>query len=104
MESKSIFVALVGKPNVGKSSLMNIILGEKIAIENEIRATASQKKIEGRIIASMPVFIIVFLQVISPNYLNVMYETITGRFLMTAALIVTAAAFVVIERITSIEI
>ena len=32
MESKSIFAALVGKPNVGKSSLMNIILGEKIAI------------------------------------------------------------------------
>ena len=32
MESKSIFVALVGKPNVGKSSLMNQVLGEKIAI------------------------------------------------------------------------
>ena len=32
MESKSIFIALVGKPNVGKSSLMNLVLGEKIAI------------------------------------------------------------------------
>lgn len=32
METKSIFIALVGKPNVGKSSLMNLVLGEKIAI------------------------------------------------------------------------
>lgn len=34
-EQKSAFIAIVGRPNVGKSSLLNCILGQKVAIVSD---------------------------------------------------------------------
>ena len=81
-----------------------LIIGEKINIEREIKATVSQKKLEGRIITAMPVVIIFFLQIMSADYLDVMYHTLAGRLIMSAALGLTLGASVIIERITEIEV
>ena len=35
MEQKSAFIALVGRPNAGKSSLMNALLGQKVVIVSD---------------------------------------------------------------------
>ena len=80
------------------------IITDKINIENEIRAMSAQKKTEGKLITVMPVVLILFLSVVSPEYIEPLYGTTAGRIVMTAVIIIMVFAYVLVERITAIEV
>jgi len=69
METKSGYVAIIGKPNVGKSTLMNSILGERISIVTN-KPQTTRKRVLG--ILSDEKYQIIFLDtpgILNPNYL-----------------------------------
>ena len=45
-EHKSVFVSIIGRPNVGKSTFMNRVIGHKIAIMSD-KAQTTRNKIQG---------------------------------------------------------
>lgn len=80
------------------------IIMDKITIEREIKTLTSQKKFEGNIITVMPLIVILFLNVFSPDYLEPLYTTIAGRIVMTFALAGLAAAHLLMRKMTNIEV
>ena len=79
-------------------------IGEKIEMENSIKLLAKQKIIEGRVIAVIPVIIILFLRICSPGYIKPMYEGIGGKIIMMLALSISVTAIFLSERICKIEV
>ena len=80
------------------------ILMDKINIEREIRTLTAQKRLEGNIITAMPVLVILFLNIFSPDYLEPMYSSISGRLMMTGALIGLLISHYMMHRLTCIEV
>jgi len=86
---------------ISKTSGMLI---EKIGIEKEIKTLTSQKSFEGRIISVMPVIVILFLNLVSPDYIGILYTSFMGRVIMTAALAGIVYSYFLIRKLTKIEV
>lgn len=70
-----------------------MLLTQNIELQREKEVMLSQKKLECRILALMPVMVTAMINLASADYLSVMYTTVIGRLIMTAALSVNAASF-----------
>ena len=80
------------------------VLVDKLDIQREIRKLTAQKRYESVIITAIPLLMLFFLQLTSPEYLQVLYDTAIGRILMSAALLATVFSYLWSLRITDIEV
>lgn len=79
-------------------------IGEKIEIENEIDTTITAKRLEQRIMSLMPFGIIAYLRFANKGYMDVLYETLTGRLIMIVCLLLIGVATAWGNRIVNIEV
>lgn len=79
-------------------------ISDKIDVKREIDTLMSSKKMEQNIMNMVPFLIILYISISSHDFLDVLYNNITGCTIMSLCLILYAAAFFLAEKIMDIEV
>lgn len=77
---------------------------DKMQIQKEIKTLMKQKEFEAKIVGIMPVIVILFLNIFSPDYLNVLYITVAGRIIMTISLICFVIAGIWLFKLMEVKV
>ena len=77
---------------------------EKMSIEKEIDELVKRKESEGLVILVMPALVLLFLNLFAPDYIAPMYETLAGRLIMSICAVGTGAVYLMIQKITSMNV
>lgn len=76
----------------------------RLEMNAEIDTMLTGRKTELRVMLAVPAGILLYMNLGSPEYMAVLYQTLTGRGIMTAALILYLAAFAAGRRILAIRV
>ena len=77
---------------------------ERFRLEGKIAALTSQGKLQGVIVAALPLAIGVFLNSYRPDLVEPMFETAYGYLLIATIIVLQAAGFVAIRRVVAVDI
>ena len=80
------------------------VIRDKVQVRQEILTMTASKQFEQKVMNGIPFFIVLYIDVSSPGFFEVMYHTVIGRILMTLCMIVYLAAFLIARKIMKIEI
>ena len=62
------------------------IIREKIRIQEEILTATASRRMEQKIMSAIPILIVVYIELTSPGFFEILYSTMGGRILMTICL------------------
>ncbi len=79
-------------------------IGDKFDMQREIATMLAAKRLEQRLMLVMPMAILVYISIFNPGFLDILYEGMVGRLVMSACLVVYIAAFLIGEKIVDIDI
>lgn len=80
------------------------IISDKISTKQEILTILAQKKFEQKLLSILPIGMIYLIYSTSPEFMEPIYTQISGKIVMTIALLLLVAAYFISKKVMDIEV
>ena len=82
----------------------SLLISRKLETEKEIQVLLSARKLEQKIMNGIPFFFLIYLEITSPGFFEVLYHNITGILFMSVCLLMYLTAYQMSAKIVSIQV
>jgi len=83
---------------------ITLLIRERIKVENKIKAMTAQAFLQGVILMFVPPFMMIMLSQTDPEMMKPMFTTVQGWIACSVVVILEIAAYIVIKKITKIDV
>ncbi len=107
VESFSVIFTVSKRSRGELASVVNHVvhvISDRVQVREEILTMTAEKQFEQKIMNLMPYLIVLYVDLSSPGFFSLMYETAAGRVVMTGCLIVYLMACTIAGKILQIEV
>ncbi|NLL72783.1 MAG: pilus assembly protein TadB [Clostridiales bacterium] len=80
------------------------LISDKLQVKRDIMSIIAAKKLEATIMKLVPLAILCYLSITSPGLLDPLYNNLFGVLVMTILLVIYIITYVLIDKITAIEV
>jgi tight adherence protein B len=77
---------------------------EAASVQGEVRALAAHGRATGLVLTALPIAIAIMMEIVNPGYLDILFETPTGREMVVVCLVALVAAHFVIQKIVDVRL
>ncbi|WP_350343106.1 type II secretion system F family protein [Proteinivorax tanatarense] len=106
MELMTTAVAIQRQVGGNLSNILDNIgetIKDRIIIKRNIKALTAQGEISGKIIALLPVVLLVMISMVNPEYMAPMFNTTYGHVLLGLSIVLEVLGYITIKKLINIE-
>ena len=78
-------------------------INQRIRLRGEVKAMTAAGRMSGYIVGALPIFILVLLMFINPDYIDIFFTTESGRTMLIICVVMEAIGFSIVQKIVSIK-